>query len=432
MPGADRGSVGRAALRGGGAAAGPARPLHADVALRDQLLGDPARLDGPSLARGVRRGSEAFAVTCVRRLGERGEEPAVDFLLPLLGDPRAALRRAAASALGALGKARALPALDAAWAGERGEEGRLALAVAAVRCGADPAVQRARVAAYVGRAFQSFNGPRRPAAAAGISSLEERFAGCLGDGPLGEGPVLVEPRALLLERRRAQVSDPKAGAELRERVQALAALGHPDDFPRLHALLLSAGRREEHAIHAALGLSGDPRAEALLVDVLFATDVDPGRGFAQRRTAATALGRLGLRSSVKPLLRAMEQEVADFEGRPGAGMGIQFPVRTNLLWALGEVGDPAVVPTLLGYLGNTSGSALGGFYLQAMDALWKLAVGPGAAVVRDALIPVARRGAEVEAAHAVAVLAAMGEDVRTFARDPRPALRAAAEAGPTP
>lgn len=350
----------------------------------------------------------------------------MDFLLPLLVDPRAALRRAAASALGALGRPRALPALEAAWAGERCEEGRLALAVASVRCGGEPTALRARVAAYAARSFHTFNGPRRPAAAAAVSSLEERFATCLGDGPL-----LVEPRAALLERRRAQVADPQAGPELRERVQSLAALGHPDDFPRLHALLLSAGRREEHAVHAALGLCGDPRAEALLVDVLFATDVDPGRGFAQRRTAATALGRLGLRSSVRPLLRAMEQEVADFEGRPGAGMGIQFPVRTNLLWALGEVGDPAVVPTLLGYLGNTSGSALGGFYLQAMDALWKLGVGAGAAVVREALAPVARRGGEVEAAHAVSVLAAMGEDTRAFARDPRAPVREAAASGPT-
>ena len=36
------------------------------MSLRDRLLGDPDRLDGPGLARGVRHGSEAFLVRCVR------------------------------------------------------------------------------------------------------------------------------------------------------------------------------------------------------------------------------------------------------------------------------------------------------------------------------------------------------------------------------
>ena len=43
------------------------------MALRDRLLGDPARLDAAGLGRGVRHGSEGFAVRCLRWLGERPE-----------------------------------------------------------------------------------------------------------------------------------------------------------------------------------------------------------------------------------------------------------------------------------------------------------------------------------------------------------------------
>ena len=69
-------------------------------------------------------------------------------------------------------------------------------------------------------------------------------------------------------------------------------------------------------------------------DLLFATDVDPGRGFTQRRLAPTALGRLGLRDATPVLLRALENEALDYEGRPGAGMGVQYP---EILWEVCRV-----------------------------------------------------------------------------------------------
>ena len=167
----------------------------------------------------------------------------------------------------------------------------------------------------------------------------------------------------------------------------------------------------------ALGVGGDPRALPLLVDALRATDVDPGRGFTQRRLAATAIGRIGLRAATPVLLRALQDEALDFEGRPGAGMGIQYPVRTNLLWALGEVADPAAVPTLLSYLGNTSGSAFGGFYLAAMDALTK--IGPAA---EPALNAVLHTAPDTEAAHALGVLVALGHDPGMWRNDRRIAV----------
>lgn len=386
------------------------------MALRDRLLGDPELLDGPGLARAVRHGSEALAVRAVRALGERDEELAVDFLLPLLGDPRAAVRRNTAAALGHLGRPRALPALDAAWAADHTEEGRVAVAVARVRCGAPVAQVVDAVEGFERRTLEAWKGPRAPQPASGVPALTERFWQCLGD-EAGE----VVPRAELRARRLARLATSTPGDDIRGAVHALGALRHPADLARLQGLLHTAGRREEHALFTALGLHGDPRALPTLIAALFATDVDPGRGFAHRRLAATAIGRIGLREATRPLLRALENEALDFEGRPGAGMGMQYPVRTNLLWALGEVADPEAVPVLAGYLSNTHGSAMGGFYLPAMDALVK--TGPAA------LPPVRRiaaEGTEVEAANAVGVLAALGEDVRSFVPDRRPPVAAAA------
>lgn len=385
------------------------------MALRDLLLGDPATLDGPGLARGVRRGGEAFAVRCIRALGERDEEAAVDFLLPLLRDERAGVRRAAAASLGHLGRPRAREALVAAGEGDRSEEGRLALAVARVRCGEDPQGVAREVDAHERRVAWTWQGPRSPQAGTGVGGLVDRFWQALGDAP---GRVV--PRAELRAARVAALARPGLeGAEERILLQALAALRHPDDHERLVGLLLSAGRRGEHALFAGLGMCGDPRALKVLTDALFATDVDPGRGFAQRRLAAIAIGRLGLRESTPLLLRALENEARDYEGRPGAGMGVQYPVRTNLLWALGEVGDPAGVPTLLGYLGDIQGSAFGGFYLPAMDALAKI----GRPAV-PALRRLAAEGREIDAANAVGVLATLGDDLELWSGDRRGAVAA--------
>ncbi len=419
------------------------------MALLDHLLGDPEGLSVAGLERGIRRGSEPFVVRCVRALGERGDRTATAPLLSLLVREEAGLRRAAARALGHLAAPSALAPLRAAWASERTEEGRVAIAVACVRCGDDPAPLADALDRYDRRALHTVGGSRSPAAVHGLAPLSERLWSALGARP---GTVQDRP-TLLAERRRrlaaghtavAPAAEPSEGpapkrphgssavrepdpartlnsARTLDPAQALAVLGHPDDLALLLARLRSAGRRGEHTLYAALGLTGDPRAAILLRDALRATDVDPGRGFAQRRIAATGLGRLGLRQGAAWIARALQDEVADFEGRPGAGLGIQYPVRTNLLWALGEIGDPASLPTLLAHLDDTHGSALGGFYLPAMDALTKL--GP-AAFVR--LRHTARHATEITAAHAVGVLAASGDDVRVWAADPRPTVRALA------
>lgn len=391
------------------------RDSGAIMALLDRLLGDPDLLAPSALARGLRRGSEPFAVRCARALGEHRVASAAGLapLLAPLRDEHAGLRRAAARTLGNLGRPEALGPLRAAAEVERTEEGRLAIAVARIRCGDDAALLAAALERDDRRVLHTVGGPRSPSAVHGLAPLSERLWACLGDSP-GD----IQPRPALLAARRQQLERPDPGRRGLDIALNLAALGHPDDLARIQAQLRSAGRRGEHTLFVALGLTGDPRASTPLRDALRATDVDPGRGFAQRRIAATGLGRLGLRQGAGWIARALQDEVADFEGRPGAGLGIQYPVRTNLLWALGEIGAPASIPTLLAHLDDTHGSALGGFYLPAMDALWKL--GP---VALPALRHAARDATEITAAHAVSVLAASGEDIRAWAADPRPTVR---------
>jgi len=336
------------------------------MALRDYMLGNVDRLDGEGLARGARRGSEPYAVRCVRALGERDEDAAAEFLPTLLADPRTAMRVATANALGHLGRARSAAALVAALLVERSEEGRLSMAVAATRCGAPASEQRAALATFDSRVVATGGGPRAPSTVNGAGTLADRFDIACPDQ---------DRRAIRQARKRDAKPDPNDEASRRGWME-LAALRHPDDFDSMKSLLQSAGRRGEHALLAALGLHGDPRALPFLLHGLSATDVDPGRGFAQRRVCATALGRLALCAAVPSLLRALENEAADYEGRPGAGLGIQYPVRTNLLWALGEIGDRRAIPALVAHLGDEHGSPMGGFYLTAMDALAKL--GPAA------------------------------------------------------
>lgn len=344
------------------------------MGLRTRLFGPPRGFD--ACARAIGRGDETAAVVAVRLLPY--EPRAIDLLGRLLVDPRVAVRRAAAVALtdrrgGAVGL------LRAAFDSERTDAGRLRLAVALARAGEASGPLADALAAHAGRRFQTHGGPRSPMAASGVAPLVERFWRALG-GPVDE----------LRSRRREDLD-----------FVGLAELRHPDDVAWLRSHARGAGRRGSHALLLALARTGDPDVARELLAALRARDVDPGHGFAQRRIAAEGLGELGLRSSVPALLAAVGDEVHDFEGRPGAGLGIQFPVRAAVYYALGEIADARAVPALVAALGDTHGSAFGGFYLPAMDALWK--IGPEAApAVRHA----ARDPAEIVSANAAGILRA--------------------------
>ena len=355
--------------------------------LRDRLLGGALNAqDGAHLARAVRHGSEDLAVQALHLLAARPEPEARRFVEERLGDERIAVRAAAARGLAVRGDTASFPELQKAQA--QTDEMALQLAVARVRCGSDAPqareTERALLVRRDARTYHTEGGVRR--IAFDVPPLEQRLT-----------QELDEPQPT---------------------------------FEALATQLKTAGRREQHAIFAALGMTGDPRALPILIGALRATDVDPGRGFTQRRLAATAIGRIGVRRATPVLLRALSDEALDFEGRPGAGMGIQYPVRTNLLWALGEIADPAAIPTLIGYLGNTSGSAFGGFYLAAMDALWKLGA---QAATAPALHEAVRSAPDTAAAHALGVLVALGHDPSRWTQDPRAGVsRLATRAGAAP
>jgi len=209
--------------------------------------------------------------------------------------------------------------------------------------------------------------------------------------------------------------------EDRAAILRLAMCGDPRDFQILSGLWAGAGRRMRLVLTAAMGLHGDPRWIPRLVGALKSMDVDPGHGFALRSEAALALGRIGLPSVAPALCEALELEALDHEGRPGAGLGIQRPVRRYLLAALGELQCSADV--LVQYLGNTHGSAEGGFYLPAMDALWKVGDADRLRKFLD--------GPEFVAANALGVLAALeGEDaLQSHTGDTRPMVQAVIDGG---
>jgi HEAT repeat protein len=210
--------------------------------------------------------------------------------------------------------------------------------------------------------------------------------------------LLGEPSLALGRRLRAALQRDPADRAL---FGLLAEQGESVDHAFFRQRFAAAGRRERHALVTALGQHGSLAGLPLLVDALQAVDVDPGFGFTARQQAGLALGRLGCPQARGPLRRALTDEALDHEGRPGAGLGIQRPVRASLLLALGSCGQPQAAAELAPYLGNTHGSALGGLCFPAMDALWRLG---------DPAPLHAWLGAEeIAAANAIGLIVALGD-----------------------
>jgi HEAT repeat protein len=290
----------------------------------------------------------------------------------------------------------------------RAEADWLLDALADVRDGGAVDHARASLAARDARRLHTATGERIPAAAIAHPGLVERFDLLAPDLRPG-APSTEELRRLL-----ADAEGPEAGM-LALRLAARQDPGTADFFAGLRR---TAGRRTDHGVLAAYGMLGQPGVANELLAALRARDVDPGRGFVQRRIAADGLGELGFKSNVRAIVTALEAEQRSFEGRPGAGLGVQYPVRANLLRALGEIGSPEGIDVLLASLGDSAGSAFGGFYLPAMDALVKL--GPPAEA------PLRAHGlasGEFAAANAVGVLLALGADVAEFRSHPAAIVR---------
>ena len=347
----------------------------------------------------------------IRALGIRSEGGFRPELIQLLGDSVPAVRRHTAWAMGNSCKRELGPRLLACAREERVDMVRFSMAAAAIRCGGDPhdvaavvmnAAQRSMVGAY-GRRVTG-----------GSAGFDLDTCGGLWRQPCVQGTLEFSDAR---ERAREVLG---FDADNREAVIALGLSADPRDYALLSGMWMAAGRRMRLSLVMAMGLHGDPRWLGPLLRILGSLDVDPGHGFALRAEAATALGRLGLYGAVQPLVVALTNEAMDHEGRPGAGLGIQRSVRSNILGALGELGGPESV--FLDYLGNTHGNATGGFYLPAMDGLWK----------RGCCVSVARllKGEAVAAANALGVLGAIkgAAGVFPWRDDPRPLVRGVAMA----
>jgi HEAT repeat protein len=377
---------------------------------RRLVLGFPEDKDGPGLMRVLRRGDDAYRVRAARALALLPEAEAGQALLGLLDDPVPGVRRAAATGLGWRGDAAAAPALERRLQAERCTAPLVAAAAAWARCGGDAAAAGAAVGGRGAAPVRTARGWRSPEACVGFDEgtlqrelLQQLDPALVNDAAPDLSAVVPRPlEELRAALRRLLERDPHSDRG-RQAIEALASLGHPEDLALLRGLRAEAGRRTINVLIIALGKLGDPRALPDLVADLDRMDVDPGRGFAYRRLVALSLGRMGVTSEAPRLIRALDVEARNYEGRPGAGLGIQFPVRSNLLWGLGELQAPKAARILIPYLSNLHGSALGGFHLPAMGALIKL--GPPAVAP---LVQAAGGDDEDAGVNAVGVLEAMG------------------------
>jgi hypothetical protein len=342
---------------------------------RSRILGRVRRMVGV-LENGLFRssvvnGGASERVNQIRLFGTRKLATERSALCEFLEDLIPAVRRNSAWALGHIANNEDANAILDSAVRERCDMPRLSKCVAAVRCGAPVNEAWQILERGAKRSFDGFYGARKTADATGwgvdvMAAIWCRTLSMEGD-PLK--PAMITPDSIDDIREflhRCIEGDP----DNRDAVLTLGMVGHPDDFDTLFRLSHACGRRMHLTLCAALGYHGDPRSIGWLLGVLNAMDEDPGHGFASRAAAAAALGCLGVPETAEKLVRALQNEERDFEGRPGAGLGIQRSVRTSILGALGELQQrPKVIE---GYLSNTDGCATGGFYLPAMDSLWKI------------------------------------------------------------
>jgi len=266
----------------------------------------------PLLARLSRRGGDAVAALAAlaeRRLVAGALDAAAARIQPLLAAPEAALRVAAARALGRMGAVKSAPALarraaDSAERLSRARAGPAAPAAAA----AGPAAAEELAAVLVALARLRADGAGALAAAR-LGDLDEalRVAAVEALGELGRDEA---------SRIAAALADPS----LRVRAAAVAALGRagPPAVPALARAAAAAGPADPElcsALARALGDSGSPEA----VPALTALAQGPAAA-----AAAAALGRIGTKDATASL--------ADLLARP------TLAGRAEALDALGALG----------------------------------------------------------------------------------------------
>ena len=261
------------------------------------------------------------------------EEPTIDVAEELAGEQTPGFRRHAARIAGNLGGERAERLLE-----EMGRRERVESVVAEVAIAAAKLNRRELAEEIIDRHLSTAvpGGERRLASATGVT------------------------REGLLSR-------------LDDEAYLVASKGRGS---ALNELLGKPSRGESQRSLRLHGVVGDPRSIKPLTRTLAELGGDPGGGYARRRLSARSLGMIGLPTAIAPLLRALNRERQEFEGKPGAGMGVQYPVRNDIIQALGELQAVEAIPQLLELLDEREVSPRGGMHLPAMAALLK--IGPPA------------------------------------------------------
>ncbi len=407
-----------------------------------EALGRTGGEDAPSAVReALEQDDDRVRAAAARALGVLGGALAAEALEPALKDVSRTVRRAAAGALALVGTDEAVGALTRALS-LRDEDIRADAARALGGIGSVRAREALRAA------LRRHERELRRVAAQAL--------GHLGDGAAVDGIMRLirdsdpEVRAAAVEAL-GRIADPRSAAAVRisftdtaaeVRARAAEAAGRLGDAASIPELVRITGEKfsegERVAGAAALGFLGDERVAGLLVALLD----DPSE--ALRRTAAAALGRLGLRG--KELLARSDR----FEGEARVEyLGALALVRTPRARALFErelarpsVGEPARFACEVGLylLGDRSrrarvvkgalGERAGVNPTLAITALVLARDREAEAVARHCLGSRARRLRESAAlALGVARPQWAGPLLRRAAADPHPGVRLRARVG---
>ncbi|HEX7121236.1 MAG TPA: HEAT repeat domain-containing protein [Gemmatimonadaceae bacterium] len=292
-----------------------------------------------ALAAALRDPVAAVRAAAAEALGNARDSVAVRALMELLRtDPSAPVRRSAAWSLGEIEDPAAIPALAEALVRDRDREVRKNAAQALgqiERPQATPALVQAlerdgevAVRLAAAEALAEIEDP---------SSIDALIRAVDRDTDPEVRRAVIEAIDNLEDARAvAAVSRALRDDNAEVRYAAADALGSMDDRAAVPALVAAArdpNAEVRRAVIDALGNLGDRRAEPVFAAALGDSDVEV------RRAAAQASGNLEhVRTAPPELLRAMND--ADAE------------VRHNVAHALGSIEDPAAIPVLIARIGD--------------------------------------------------------------------------------
>jgi HEAT repeat protein len=253
----------------------------------------------------LKQGNSILRREAARALGQIGSNKPVNALIGILHDKERDTRRAAAYALGRIGDNRAVPALIKAL---KDPEFVDPAAYALGEIGNKSAIQPLRAMLYAGSRISI-------SAATALAKLGDE-----------------EVAAALLKIAAGNYS---AYKDRRDALRALADLGNKSVIPELNKIWEhnSDINIRASAAYAITKLTGDEKAFAFLIDTVLSNE-KPFR----KEVAASALGEIGDKRAVEPLMKLIE--------------GKQGDAINNAAEALGKLKDKRAIGLLVGLLND--------------------------------------------------------------------------------